>query len=154
MERSGSRWLGAAHHGPRHAAALAVVAVAVAGCQAAVGVAGRSSAASPASPHSAASPAAGRSAASAAARTRRSAPSSVGSPRIMIVGDSITEGSSGDYTWQYWLYEHLRADGIRPRMVGPHHWLFNNVTKVDGDSNYANPNFQHANDTSWGMALF
>ena len=26
----------------------------------------------------------------------------------MIVGDSITQGSSGDYTWPYRLYEHLR----------------------------------------------
>jgi hypothetical protein len=72
----------------------------------------------------------------------------------MIVGDSITEGSSGDYTWQYRLYEHLRADGVRPRMVGPYHWLFNNVKKVEGDQSYADPRFQHANDASWGMALF
>jgi len=71
----------------------------------------------------------------------------------MIVGDSITKGSSGDYTWQYRLYEHLRADGVRPRMVGPYHWLFNNVTKVGGDQTYADPRFEHANDASWGMAL-
>ncbi len=71
----------------------------------------------------------------------------------MIVGDSITEGSSGDYTWQYRLYEHLRADGVSPQMVGPHHWLFNNVTKVEGDTTYADPRFEHANDASWGMTL-
>jgi len=71
----------------------------------------------------------------------------------MIVGDSITEGSSGDYTWQYRLYEHLRADGVSPRMVGPHHWLFNNVKKVEGDRSYADPRFGHANDASWGMTL-
>jgi len=130
-------------------ALLAVVAVAVAGCEAAAGAAaGRS----------AAPPAAGRSAADAPARP--TAPALVparrlgGSPRIMIVGDSITEGSSGDYTWQYWLYAHLRADGVRPRMVGPYHGLFNNVTKVEGDSSYANPRFGHANDARWGMALF
>lgn len=72
----------------------------------------------------------------------------------MIVGDSISNGSSGDYTWQYRLYEHLRADGLSPRMVGPHHSLFNNVTKVNGDQTYADPRFGHANDTSWGMTLF
>jgi len=71
----------------------------------------------------------------------------------MIVGDSITEGSSGDYTWQYRLYKHLLADGVRPRMVGPYHWLFNNVKKVEGDQNYADPNFEHENDASWGMTL-
>ena len=51
----------------------------------------------------------------------------------MIVGDSITHGSAGDYTWQYWLYEHLKSDGIRPEMVGPTHWLYNNVTRLDGN---------------------
>ena len=76
------------------------------------------------------------------------------SPRIMIVGDSITEGSAGDYTWQYRLYEHLLADGVRPRMVGPYGWLYNNVTLADKDGSYADPHFEHANDASWGMALF
>jgi lysophospholipase L1-like esterase len=71
----------------------------------------------------------------------------------MIVGDSITEGSSGDYTWQYRLYEHLLADGVSPRMVGPYHWLFNNVTKAEKNRSYANPRFEHANDASWGMTL-
>ncbi len=71
----------------------------------------------------------------------------------MIVGDSITEGSAGDYTWQYRLYEHLRADGVTPRMVGPYHSLFNNVTRAEGNQNYANPRFEHANDATWGMTL-
>jgi hypothetical protein len=72
----------------------------------------------------------------------------------MIVGDSITSGSSGDYTWQYRLYDHLRADGVSPQMVGPYEWLYNNVTNVDGDCSYADPNFERANDAHWGMALF
>jgi len=72
----------------------------------------------------------------------------------MIVGDSITHGSSGDYTWQYRLYEHLRADGVSPQMVGPYSWLFNNVTNVDGDCSYADPKFERANDSRWGMTLF
>ena len=72
----------------------------------------------------------------------------------MIVGDSITKGSSGDYTWQYRLYKHLRADGLTPRMVGPYHRLVNNVTKTEGARSYADPGFEHANDATWGMALF
>jgi lysophospholipase L1-like esterase len=71
----------------------------------------------------------------------------------MIVGDSITQGSSGDYTWQYRLYEHLRADGVRARMTGPYNWLFNNVTGVQGDCSYADPRFEQANDAQWGMTL-
>ena len=150
MRRSGSRWLGTAQHGRRRPAALAVVAVAVAGCQAAAaGAAGHSVVSTAARPLPS-SPAAARPAPSPTAPGQPSG----GSPRIMIVGDSITEGSSGDYTWQYRLYEHLRADGVSPRMVGPHHTLFNNVTKVDGDRSYADPRFEHANDTRWGMTLF
>src|SRR5215472_5861905 len=76
------------------------------------------------------------------------------SPRIMIIGDSVTQGSSGDYTWQYRLYKHLLADGIRPHMVGPYGWLFNNVTGAARSYSYADPNFEHANDAKWGMALF
>jgi len=77
-----------------------------------------------------------------------------GSPRLMIVGDSISQGSSGDYTWQYRLYEHLRADGVRPQMVGPVEWLANNVTGIQGDCSYADPRFERANDAVWGRPLF
>ena len=150
MRRSGSRWLGTAQNGRRRPAALAVVAVTVAGCQAAAAGAAGHSVASTAARPAPSSPAAARPAPSP---TTPGQPSG-GSPRIMIVGDSISEGSSGDYTWQYRLYEHLRADGVSPRMVGPHHWLFNNVTQVDGDRSYADPSFEHANDTRWGMTLF
>jgi lysophospholipase L1-like esterase len=77
-----------------------------------------------------------------------------GRPRIMIVGDSVTEGSSGDFTWQYRLYEHLLTDGVRPHMVGPYHWLYNNVTHAKKAYSYANPDFERANDAQWGLALF
>src|SRR5262252_2460998 len=131
-------------------AVVAVLAVAAAGCQAtATATASRHAAAS--APASASSPssAAARPTPSASVSARRSR----GSPRIMIVGDSITEGSAGDYTWQYWLYKHLQADGFSPRMVGPHHWLFNNVTGREGAHSYADPRFGHANDASWGLTL-
>jgi hypothetical protein len=131
-----------ASRGVRHVAALVMVAVAVATCHAtAAGAAD-----------------AGRGEASAAAQPAPcpSVPGqpSGGSPRIMIVGDSISQGSSGDYTWQYRLYEHLRADGVSPQMVGPNNWLFNNVTNVEGDCSYADPKFEDANDAVWGLTLF
>jgi lysophospholipase L1-like esterase len=153
MRRTGSRGRGTARHGRRHAAVLAVLAVAAAGCQAAAAGPGSgrgtASATGPAAAH-------GTSSATAQPAPSPSQPGQPpgGSPRIMIVGDSITEGSAGDYTWQYWLYEHLRADGVSPRMVGPNHWLYNNVTRTEGDRSYANPRFEHANDSSWGMTVF
>jgi GDSL-like Lipase/Acylhydrolase family/Fibronectin type III domain len=76
-----------------------------------------------------------------------------GSPKIMVVGDSISQGSSGDYTWRYRLYEHLVADGVSPQMVGPYNWLFNNVTNVQGDCSYADPDFENAHDAIWGQML-
>jgi hypothetical protein len=140
MRRSGLLRPGGGPRGRRHAAAPAVVAVAVATCLVTTA-------------------APGLSATSAAAAQPAPCPAvagqpSGGSPRIMIVGDSITQGSSGDYTWQYRLYEHLRADGVSPQMVGPASWLFNNVTNVEGDCRYADPKFERANDARWGMTLF
>jgi hypothetical protein len=141
MRRSRLLRQGTTRRSRRYAVALAVAAVAGATCQMAT-----------------AGPAAGQSVASAAADPAPCPPvpgqPSGGSPRIMIVGDSITQGSSGDYTWQYRLYEHLRADGVTPQMVGPYNWLFNNVTNVQGDCSYADPKFENANDAMWGMTLF
>ena len=76
-----------------------------------------------------------------------------GSPKVMVVGDSISQGSSGDYTWRYRLYKHLVSDGLSPQMAGPYNWLFNNVTSVQGDCSYADPVFENAHDAVWGQML-
>ena len=47
--------------------------------------------------------------------------------RIMLVGDSITQGSTGDYTWRYRLWEHLRGDRVPVRFVGPRHDLWDDT---------------------------
>ncbi len=132
MRNSGSRWTGT----------LIAAAVTVAGCSAAAS-GGPDPVSVSARPPVSRAP-------GPVSQPGRSAGSS---PRIMIVGDSITHGSAGDYTWQYWLYEHLRADGVSPQMVGPDHWLYNNVTRAEGDLSYANPRFERANDSTWGMTL-
>ena len=120
---------------------LVVLAVVAAGCSTATGTTGPSAVPvvtrTPSAPPASTQPVQGRGS----------------SPRIMIVGDSITQGSAGDYTWQYWLYEHLKSDGITPRMVGPNHWLHDNVTGKAHVLSYANPHFGRANDTIWGMTL-
>lgn len=38
--------------------------------------------------------------------------------RIMPLGDSITEGTSGDATWRYWLQKDLEAQGCAVDYVG------------------------------------
>lgn len=39
---------------------------------------------------------------------------------IMVVGDSISQGLEGDYTWRYRLAEHLKAAGRDVIFVGPY----------------------------------
>src|SRR5262245_45869916 len=39
--------------------------------------------------------------------------------RILIVGDSISQGHEGDFTWRYRFAEHLRIAGAAPDFVGP-----------------------------------
>lgn len=45
--------------------------------------------------------------------------SNVSAARIMIVGDSITHGSEGDYTWRYRLWQWLRNNNVNFEFVGP-----------------------------------
>ncbi|KAF1971713.1 carbohydrate esterase family 3 protein [Bimuria novae-zelandiae CBS 107.79] len=42
------------------------------------------------------------------------------STRILIVGDSITQGAEGDCTWRYRIWQWLRSTGINFRIVGPY----------------------------------
>lgn len=43
-----------------------------------------------------------------------------GSDTVMVVGDSISQGLEGDYTWRYRLDEHLRAGGVNVNFAGPY----------------------------------
>jgi hypothetical protein len=73
---------------------------------------------------------------------------------FMIVGDSITQGSSGDFTWRYRLFRYLSSENLRPHFVGPYDTLFDNVAqRQDGDHSYADPNFEQAHDALWGRTL-
>lgn len=71
---------------------------------------------------------------------------------IMIVGDSISHGSSGDWTWRYRLWKHLRAHGVSLDLVGPKNSLDNIRTAEvgDDDDTYADPDFDPDHDAQWG----
>ncbi|PYH32825.1 uncharacterized protein BO87DRAFT_311650 [Aspergillus neoniger CBS 115656] len=43
-----------------------------------------------------------------------------GTLRVMIVGDSMTQGKEGDYTWRYRIWEWFRAQDIAVTFVGPY----------------------------------
>ena len=43
----------------------------------------------------------------------------LGKTRLMVVGDSISQGLEGDFTWRYRLRQHFQATGTQPIFVGP-----------------------------------
>ncbi|WP_338698768.1 GDSL-type esterase/lipase family protein [Streptomyces sp. Q6] len=71
---------------------------------------------------------------------------------IMIVGDSISHGSSGDWTWRYFFWKHLKNEGLSIDLVGPKDTLDNIRTEEvgDDDATYADPEFDRDHDAQWG----
>ena len=51
----------------------------------------------------------------------------------MVVGDSISHGSAGDYTWRYRLWKHLTGNGVAVDFVGPRRGLFDSVRSPSGE---------------------
>lgn len=75
--------------------------------------------------------------------------------RIMLVGDSITQGQSGFYTWRYDLWRSLDAAGDY-NLVGPRSDQFESDNGIDNEyttSGYPDPNFDRNHAARWGMAL-
>lgn len=74
-----------------------------------------------------------------------------GTARIMVAGDSLVQGSSGDFTWRYRLWAHLTEDaGLDVDFVGPRRDLFNVSTGEYGDDRYAVPGFDTDHAGAWG----
>lgn len=73
--------------------------------------------------------------------------------RILLVGDSVTQGSTGDWTWRYRLWEHLRASGAHVDFVGPRDDLLDRATSQFGSQEYVDPHFDRDHAARWGMAL-
>ncbi|KAF5962657.1 carbohydrate esterase family 3 protein [Fusarium bulbicola] len=40
--------------------------------------------------------------------------------RVMIIGDSMSQGREGDYTWRYRIWQFFKQNGIDVEMVGPY----------------------------------
>ncbi|MGH1563276.1 GDSL-type esterase/lipase family protein [Mumia sp. DW29H23] len=55
--------------------------------------------------------------------------------RIMLAGDSITQGRSGDFTYRYWLWRGLQSVGADVDLVGPRRDL------AYGTLHYLDPRF-------------
>lgn len=87
-------------------------------------------------------------------------PRPIGGRRIMIVGDSISQGLEGDFTWRFRLEQHLRSQGLGVEFVGPHHGT---RAMPLAESNNPGPNFDGAyrdrisfdsdHDAQWGWQV-
>lgn len=76
--------------------------------------------------------------------------------RILLVGDSVTQGSAGDYTWRYRLWQALTEAGVAVDLVGPRDDLYDNVTDQLGSTAYAadvDPAFDRDHAARWGTSL-
>ncbi|MEU6310050.1 GDSL-type esterase/lipase family protein [Streptomyces sp. NPDC047014] len=62
--------------------------------------------------------------------------------RFMFVGDSMTIGRAGDYTWRYRMWQHLTAVPDGPhRIVGPRDTLYDTAADAPVSHAYADPGF-------------
>jgi lysophospholipase L1-like esterase len=76
-----------------------------------------------------------------------------GTTRLMVVGDSLSQGSAGDFTWRYWLWRHLEESGAMVDLVGPRDDLYENVAGRFGNQDYLDPNFDRDHAAVWGGSL-
>jgi hypothetical protein len=72
-------------------------------------------------------------------------------PRILVYGDSITQGSSGDRTWRCVLWRHLISSGVTADMVGPRRDLYNWRDNEFGSTAYADPSCDQDHASQWGL---
>lgn len=71
--------------------------------------------------------------------------------RILLLGDSVTQGSSGDWTWRYRLWQHLTRSEVDFDFVGPRDDLWNLRSNTAGGTSYAEPAFDRDHAARWGM---
>ncbi|MCX5154336.1 GDSL-type esterase/lipase family protein [Streptomyces sp. NBC_00291] len=65
--------------------------------------------------------------------------------RFMFVGDSMTIGRAGDYTWRYRMWQHLNATMGGPyAIVGPRGEVYDTLTDAPTSHEYADPGFPAA----------
>lgn len=74
-----------------------------------------------------------------------------GTTRIMVLGDSISHASVGDYSWRYFTWHRLQETGADVDFVGP----FRDPYVAPGESwdpLYADASFDHDHASMWGDA--
>jgi lysophospholipase L1-like esterase len=81
-------------------------------------------------------------------------PADDGVTQVLLLGDSVTQGSSGDWTWRYRLWKHLQATSSGPvDFVGPRDDLWDYLTEQHGSQAYVDPAFDRDHASRWGLTL-
>ncbi|WP_163168113.1 GDSL-type esterase/lipase family protein [Arthrobacter sp. Alg241-R88] len=76
-------------------------------------------------------------------------------PRILVVGDSVTQGKDGDYSWRYFAAQRLAQERYNVDFVGPYRGTKLNVDGPrNSDGTYANPNFDQDHAARWGVTMW
>lgn len=74
--------------------------------------------------------------------------------RVLLVGDSVTQGSAGDWTWRYRLWKHLELTAGGPvDLVGPRDDLWDDLADQLGNHDYIDPAFDQDHASRWGMTF-
>lgn len=74
-----------------------------------------------------------------------------GTAKIMVVGDSISQGLEGDYTWRYRLKQHLTSSGVTADFLGP--WSGTNVVPSERPSDGSSIPARHDGDYRPGITF-
>jgi lysophospholipase L1-like esterase len=73
--------------------------------------------------------------------------------RVLLVGDSVTQGSVGDWTWRYRLWKRFQDAGVAVDLVGPHQGLYDVATDEQVEGGYLDPAFDTDHAARWGMSF-
>ncbi len=71
--------------------------------------------------------------------------------RVLIVGDSVTIGDAGDYTWRRFSWKGLEQTGASVDFVGPYRATHDHDKDKDTGT-YADPIFDPDHAAKWGLA--
>ncbi|MFL6061389.1 MAG: fibronectin type III domain-containing protein [Marmoricola sp.] len=93
--------------------------------------------------------------ATAAACDNAPLPSPAPTVKVLVVGDSLSAGSAGDFTWRYRFWQYERAQGVNIDFVGSITGLMGTWdTPVANNDDYADPCFNQREDFAvGGMAM-
>ena len=72
--------------------------------------------------------------------------------RVMMLGDSVTHGLSGEYTWRYFSWKGLEQTGAVVDFVGPHVGTYSDDGWFDGT--YADSSFDQDHASRYGLSLW